>query len=694
MGGLGEIFDLKNLRRAYRWIMSNPNAQYKSYFRDSYDAFAIASDSQLKWIRQEGLKDRYTASHASKILTPKPSGTLRPITLLTVEDQIVYQACVNLIAELIKKKTRHRYNKRVFAHLYSGKSSPFFYSKWQKSYSAFSRRVRDAYSKGHKYIANFDLTAFYDSIDHRVLKHFLKETGVDEDVIDFLLERCLVMWTSSTWSYGPPNIYHGHGIPQGPLSSGMLSEVVLQHIDQIGEHGRKTVYLRYVDDVKVLAKNEDELRRKLIKLDISAKEIGLFPQTSKINIHQITDPNEETKSVSRPPEPALYPHIDKAKLITRIRSISRNGRVKSSEVTRFKYLLAKIAPTYRLNLHVMKVLRKHPELAPEICSYLSSYEKMPTKLAREILAYLKGTELYHSVNGLLLRACLGRMPTDETLQLGKLCADKILHSGSDPIKIQPIYKEALIAWALYARAISFSEYENIVKSESDWWVKKCAMRELTKDLFGKPTYANFINHCLRAPESEVARIAASRLLEDKIKLSRPYGNVEITAKKTLKVAKVIRATGQPVSRINEMLAYVLRRKETQYDWKKFFSSKHKQAESMMLYLKRDYETNINAFLVHFDSYCDLLVEVIYGRLKPGKEYPKFGHAIKDKILIGLLPDAMKCFSQLHSLRLKSTTAHPRLSAGTPTRRLKHYDYYKIKPQLVSAFDEIEGKINL
>ena len=694
MSGLEKVFDLKNLRRAYRWIMSNTDAQYKSYFRDSYDAFAIASDSQLKWIRQEGLKDRYTASHASKILTPKSSGTLRPITLLTVEDQIVYQACVNLIAELIKKKTRHRYSKRVFAHLYAGKSSSFFYLRWQKSYSEFSQCIRDAYSKGYKYIANFDLTAFYDSIDHRVLKHFLKETGIDKDVIDFLLERCLVVWTSSTWSYGPPNIYHGHGIPQGPLSSGMLSEVVLQHIDQVGEHGRKTVYLRYVDDVKVLARNEEELRRKLIKLDISAKEIGLFPQTSKINIHQITDPDEEIKSVSRPPEPALYPHIDKAKLITRIRSISRNGRVKPSEVTRFKYLLVRIVPTYRLNSHVMKVLRKHPELAPAVCSYFSSYKRMPTKLAREILDYLKGVELYHSVNGSLLRTCLRRMPTDEALQLGKFCADKLLHSGSNSIKIQPIYKEALIAWALYARTISFSEYEGIVNSELDWWVKKCAMRELTQDLFGKPTYANFINHCLRAPESEVARVAASRLLDDKIRLNKPYGDVEITAKKTLKVAKVIHTTGQPASRINEVLAYVLDRTETQYDWKKFFSSKHRQAESMALYLKRDYETNINAFIVLFDSYCDLLVEVIYERLKPQKQYPKFGHAIKDRTLIGLVPNAMKCFSQLHSLRLKSTTAHPRLNVGIPTRRLKHYDYYKIKPQLVAAFDEIESKINL
>jgi len=68
MSDLEKVFDLANLRRAYRWIMSNPDAQYKAYFRDSYGAFAIASDTHLKWIRKEGLRERYQPSHASKIL--------------------------------------------------------------------------------------------------------------------------------------------------------------------------------------------------------------------------------------------------------------------------------------------------------------------------------------------------------------------------------------------------------------------------------------------------------------------------------------------------------------------------------------------------------------------------------------------------------------------------------------------------
>ena len=94
-----------------------------------------------EWIRQEGIKERYQVTHASKVLIPKQSGLLRPITLLTVEDQIVYQSCVNLIADALKRKTGRRYDRRVFAHLYAGKSSAFFYKQWQSSYRKFARRI-------------------------------------------------------------------------------------------------------------------------------------------------------------------------------------------------------------------------------------------------------------------------------------------------------------------------------------------------------------------------------------------------------------------------------------------------------------------------------------------------------------------------------------------------------------------------
>ncbi len=690
MSDLDAVFDLKNLRRSYRWILSNPDAQYKAYFRDSYDAFAIASDTHLKWIRKEGLKERYEASHASKLFLPKASGTLRPITLLTVEDQIVYQACVNLVADALKRKTRHRYEKRVFAHLYGGKSSQFFYMQWKRSYRKFGNKVEKSFIDGYDYIANFDLAAFYDSIDHHVLRHFLIALNINEDTVNFLLQ-CLKIWTSNTWSTGNESIYHGHGIPQGPLASGMLSEAVLQHLDLKGERGRKTIYLRYVDDIKILAKNEGDLRRKLIALDIASKEIGLFPQTAKINIRKIVDPRNEIKSISRPPEPSIKPVVSQNKLIPRLLEMTRGGRVQTENVTRFKYLLAHANPSHRLNARLMAVLYRHPEHASAICLYIAKYNSIPASLAKAIEGFVSGNELYHSVNADILRSCLGKCPPSNTASLGRFCADRLLKPKFGMIPLQPSYKESLIGWSLNSKSVTFADFDALLSNEKDWWVRKCAFRELTPDLFGTATYADFINRQMRSGDSEVARIAGGRLIDARLKLKLPYGDVEPTTKYMLKVARIIRSVGQPSSRINEILSYVLNRRQTNYEWKIFFGSKHGHAERMMIFLKRNRETNIDAFLVQLDSWCDEVLFHIYCRVKPGTQRPFYGAALVDARLQTLFPQLTSCFLKLHKLRLESTTAHPRhLKSGAATRRLKHHDYYSIRGDLILAFDELES----
>ena len=166
-----------NLRRAYRWLLTNPDYRYKNLFRDSYAAYAISSKMNLRRLRDDLRHRRFEASHASKIFVPKPSGVLRPITLLTVDDQMTYQACVNIIADRLKPKTKQRYRKKVFNHLYAGKNSKYFYLKWQDSYRMFADSVRHCVASGYTHAADFDLTSFYDSIDHNVLRHFRELSG-------------------------------------------------------------------------------------------------------------------------------------------------------------------------------------------------------------------------------------------------------------------------------------------------------------------------------------------------------------------------------------------------------------------------------------------------------------------------------------------------------------------------------------
>ena len=515
----------------------------------------------LRRLRDDLRHHRFDASHAGKVYVPKPSGVLRPITLLTVDDQIIYQACVNIIADLLKPKTRQRYRKRVFNHLYAGKSSRYFYLKWQDSYRMFADTVRQFVSQGHEYAADFDLTSFYDSIDHNVLRHFLNELGVEPELSEFLL-RCLQVWTSSTWSNSSSTIYHGHGIPQGPLSSGMLSEVVLTHIDKTGERGKKTRYLRYVDDIKLYAKSETHLRQKLIALDICSKEIGLFPQTSKINIHKVRDVEEEIKSVSRPPEPSIGPFGNQAHLRRRILEITRGGRVSSNLSTRFKYLLGHAEPYHTLNIRLLTVLQNQPEFSETITFYFTRYARLPKKAANKIILILNGEELYHSVHADLLRATLKNMQDPERAELTNFCYQRLFgprRLGFLNLPPQPTYKEAMIAWVIRNHRISFAELVSLRDNEIDWWIQKSIFRELDKDHFGQESYREFVNDSLRLSTNETARCAAAVMIEDSVVLRRPYGNANLVGKIGLKAAGIIKHAGRPHSIINSVLPYVLKR---------------------------------------------------------------------------------------------------------------------------------------
>ncbi|MBC8164418.1 MAG: hypothetical protein H7Y20_00955 [Bryobacteraceae bacterium] len=283
MGLLKEAFEAANLERAWRWIRSNPDSEYKSYFRAAYAQFALADEKLLADLRTRLKRGTYQTSHACKVFYPKRSGILRPYTLLTVEDQIVYQAMVNIVAERLFPHFKTRYFNETFGHLYAGKTSVWFYRKWSDGHAAFNESARKAFASRLTFTASFDLTACYDSLDHGVLRHFLQQIGCDQQFCTVLTDHL------SRWTATDRRVYHHHGIPQGPLGSGLLSEVVLQHFDSNYGDRKRVRYVRYVDDIRMFAATARELRQMIVNLDLLSKDVGLFPQSSKIEIHEITD---------------------------------------------------------------------------------------------------------------------------------------------------------------------------------------------------------------------------------------------------------------------------------------------------------------------------------------------------------------------------------------------------------------------
>ena len=686
------LCSLDNLRRAYRWTLSNPDAKYKEHFRDAYAAYAASSEANLKRLRRELRRNAYEPMHSSKVYFPKPSGILRPYSLLTVNDQIVYQACANVVAEKLRPKTKHRYQKTIFGHLYAGKRSKFFYLKWQDGYRAFSDAVENNIDAGYQHVANFDLASFYDSIDHHVLKHFLGDIGVEEDFIEFLL-TCLKQWTSNTWTSLPAAIYHEHGIPQGPLASGIISEVVLKHIDERGARAGRVKYIRYVDDIKLFAKDETVLRQRLIGLDLASKEIGLFPQSAKVNIRKVTNALEEIKSVSRPPESSVVPMTNQTRLRRRILELTRRGKVDTDKSTRFKYLLARVEPHHSLNTRLLKVLVRQPAFYYQVTTYFSNYKKLPAKSAEEILRLLRGDEVYHAVRGSMLFAVLGNMQEPHRSRCVTFCYRRLLLPSPKLPAPQPTYEAALTAWVLSWNRLTYAEFSARLKGMTDWWVAKDVLKYLHRDQYGKASFQSLLNNVAHKQSAEPARVAALKIEDDGLSLRRPHKKAHEAARLLLHASGKIRAVGRPDSMVPAVLTYVVRVKTGLFDWHKFFGAKHAHAEHIAFTIKRNFESDINACIVTLDSFCDLIWEEVFERELPTKKYGAYGSMLKHAALIAKYPVAATAFYDLHQLRLQSVTAHPR-NKGATTRRLKHYDYRKMRPRIEAAIRELITVVTL
>lgn len=367
----------------------------------TYEAYATADDKLLNHLRDRLRRDIYEPTDACKIYFPKKSGILRPYTLLCIEDQIVYQALANIVAERLYPAVHQRYYKETFGHLYAGKRSKFFYRKWQTGYKKFGDAIRDAFSKGFVHRAFFDLTACYDSIDHHVLKHFLEELGLDNDFINFIL-KCLRHWTKADSGKA---IYVGHGIPQGPLPSGLLAEVILSHFDKQRGAKRKIKYFRYVDDIRLYAKDERHLRQMIVEL---SKSIGLFPQSSKIDIRKVTDVEGEIKSISNPPEPSYRKYGFQKLVHKRLKSLTHHYKI--DDETRFKYVLARANPSLETSRRLLRLVRSSPHLYVAIFRYFGRYTILPLEIARQLYMILRDESLYPSFSAELLHAIIGRIP--------------------------------------------------------------------------------------------------------------------------------------------------------------------------------------------------------------------------------------------------------------------------------------------
>jgi hypothetical protein len=167
----------------------------------------------------------------------------------------------------------------------------YFYKFWKSLFGQFKDSVIKAIEQDKAaYKFETDITGFFDSIPHYNLLFTLgTKFGVEDEILD-ILSGCLNAWSGTKESNTP-----GIGIPQGPLPSYLLANLILYQLDEklINEAFK---YYRYMDDINIYGYSETDLRNVMVTIDNYLKGNGLSINSKKTGI-KIIDPEKEDATV-------------------------------------------------------------------------------------------------------------------------------------------------------------------------------------------------------------------------------------------------------------------------------------------------------------------------------------------------------------------------------------------------------------
>jgi hypothetical protein len=277
----------------------------KDFYLDDLgvETFASNLDSHTTdALRSLGLGE-YRFSEIRPIAIPKgPHGT-RPGTIVSLRDRVTLWAIVSLLApklddELVDGVLSFRLRKpRQPDNLFEEMNEiaiPFLkgsyinrhispFASWYYNWREFDGLSKKAFNNGYNYMAVTDIAAYFENINLDILRDLLIRYHPQEHRIINLLLDALCSWTVSTPNGQRPK----RGIPQGTGVSSFLGNVFLIPLDRAVTSqpwSADTIYLRYMDDIRVFCKRKVDGVKALLLLETELRKIHLSVQTAKTKV--------------------------------------------------------------------------------------------------------------------------------------------------------------------------------------------------------------------------------------------------------------------------------------------------------------------------------------------------------------------------------------------------------------------------
>ena len=236
---LEKILYKDNLNRAYKRVKANKGApgvdgitvdEVGAYLRENQQA-----------IIEKIYRGKYTPDPVRRVEIPKADGGVRMLGIPTVKDRIFQQAITQQLMP-------------IYEPLFS--DSSYGYRPGRSAKDAIIK-LKEYAEQGYTRVVAIDLSRYFDTLNHEKLLNILRRNVKDERVIQWIkrylksgvMENGVIMETEE-------------GSPQGGNISPLLANIYLNEFDQEFQK-REVAFVRYADDIVLLAKSERAAKRLL-----------------------------------------------------------------------------------------------------------------------------------------------------------------------------------------------------------------------------------------------------------------------------------------------------------------------------------------------------------------------------------------------------------------------------------------------
>jgi len=598
MNNWNKFLSKENFVLAWRRVSTGTNVYYKRFFRNVFLAYEVALEENIANLIDRIKGKSYLPREPEKVFLPKASGLQRPVTLLSVEDQIVYQAIANIIADKWHSR-RHPFEyQTVFSNI-PNKNSIFFFDNYKISYSRFKQKTAECFEAGYKWVAHFDLAAFYDTISHDLIKRMVHNAHSSSELSD-LTSQLLKAWTSRLRTG-----LLSHGVPQGPLASSLIGEITLFDIDkEMSGDQNSLVYLRYVDDIRVMAKEEDAVRLGLVKLEQLCRMKGLIPQSSKTSIFCAGTPEEAIgKSISFTSE-EFEPILDKNYL----QSCLSEDKSKIENFSRFKYFLYRSNPSAEFVKTMLHLFSTYPDLCDGFQIHLENYRRSKTVinfLVNMLITRRLPYQYYEGVVWLILAKVDPERSSYTKLQ--DIATDRLLSNSANQLSFN-------LRFGLYSYLFPYVESLPKKVINRYFYEPSSILQSLiiieSKTYLSSSNYHALMRRCFTRTLPDAGLVAGMKLALDSEKLT-DLDQISLKYPVKTLLAKMGVLTAVEVKRAHPFEELMERRYDVKCGyWSELIGTEYNHAHNLLVFSESSYNSNPSAWLCNIDNLNEIITHSI------------------------------------------------------------------------------------